>query len=162
LCGCVRTRGSVSAAKREGGIGEYTMINNVCLGKTSLFISSLADFLSNLVSAWAYLRTDFQLKPVFTIGLVSTGKTFCEYRRAISFEISVNIWTITEDERRSTSQRSRCGKYVYKFTRAQFAAFPSPLPGALNFLRADPGFLRHPGLNSYAQSWAEIQIQTSC
>jgi hypothetical protein len=32
------------------------------------------------------------------------------------------------------------GRYVQEFTDAQFAAFPSPLPGALNLLRADPGF----------------------
>ena len=56
----------------------------------------------------------------------------------------------------SGNQRRRCGKYVYEFSHAQFAAFPSPLPGALNLLRANQGFPeRHPWLNSYAPSGAK-------
>jgi hypothetical protein len=49
---------------------------------------------------------------------------------------------------------------VYKFTRAQFAAFPSPLSGALNLLRVDLGFPeRHPRLNSYAPSGAKAKYK---
>jgi hypothetical protein len=44
LCGYSDPGGSVIAAKREGGIGEYTMINNVCLGKTRLFDFILSYF----------------------------------------------------------------------------------------------------------------------
>jgi hypothetical protein len=40
--------------------------------------------------------------------------------------------------------------------------FRRPRSWALNLLRGDPGFLRHPGLNSYAPSGAKIQIQSHC
>ena len=52
------------------------------------------------------------------------------------------------------------GVMLYKFTRAPFAAVPSPLSGALNLLGTDQGFPeRHPWLNSVAPSGAENQIQ---
>jgi hypothetical protein len=60
------------------------------------------------------------------------------------------------------NQRRRCEKYEYEFTRAQLAAFPSPLSGALNLFWADLGFPeRRPRLNSYAPSGAKSQIQIS-
>jgi hypothetical protein len=84
-------RGISYCRKREGGIGKYTMINNVCLGKTWLFDSIRTDFFRECCFGGRVLKDGFPIKPVFTIGLLSSRQIFCGYvTHRFIFEMTVN------------------------------------------------------------------------